>query len=66
MQALDRKGRTVCICGCGKLATHLGTANGIGLMTGCEFAVRVWVRDGTAATLRRIARMRPQPPEVTP
>lgn len=27
-------------------ATHRGMANGVCLMTGCEWHVRVWVRDG--------------------
>lgn len=33
---------------CPNRATHLGMANGVALTTGCEFHMRVWVRDGYA------------------
>lgn len=38
--------RSRCDCGCGKRATHIGCANGLALMGGCELTVRRWVRDG--------------------
>ena len=50
---IPSKSRRRCTCGCKKRATHLGKANGVALMSGCEFSVRVWVRDGTEAILRR-------------
>lgn len=30
---------------CPNRATHLGMANGVALMAGCEFHVRLWVRN---------------------
>lgn len=35
-------------CGdnCPNRATHFGCANGMALMSGCEFHVAQWVRDG--------------------
>lgn len=36
--------RKLCSCGCKQQATHLGMANGICLMTGCEETVKRWVR----------------------
>lgn len=50
---LEAPSRRKCKCGCGGRSTHVGLANGIGMTTGCEWAVRVWVRDGTPAILRR-------------
>lgn len=42
-----RKGlRRKCRCGCGRWSTHSGKANGVALITGCEFSVAMWVRDG--------------------
>ena len=38
--------RKRCDCGCKKRATHMGTGQGAGMMIGCEFYVRRWVRDG--------------------
>ena len=40
------KSRRHCLCGCKKRATHIGMANGVGLVTGCEWRVAKWVRDG--------------------
>lgn len=37
--------RRKCGCGCGKFATHMGCANGITFKAGCEFSVRLWVKD---------------------
>lgn len=45
-EKVNPKSRRRCCCGCGKRATHRGMANGICLMMGCDFSVRVWVRDG--------------------
>jgi len=40
------KSRTRCYCGCKTRATHIGLGDGVALTMGCEFHVRVWVRDG--------------------
>jgi hypothetical protein len=61
-----QRGRRNCHCGCGKRSTHRGTANGICVMIGCEWAVRIWVRDGTAAVLRRILAERRATRQATP
>lgn len=45
--------RRKCHCGCGKKITHTGRANGIALMSGCEFLVRRWVRDGVKIYARK-------------
>lgn len=37
--------RRKCSCGCRGRATHMGMANGCGMMCGCEFTVRMWVRN---------------------
>jgi hypothetical protein len=39
--------RRKCRCGCGGWSTHLGMANGVALMDGCELSVRRWVRWGS-------------------
>lgn len=36
--------RRKCRCGCGGRVTHVGTANGVALMSGCEWTVRKWVQ----------------------
>jgi len=38
-----------CPCGCGGRATHLGMANGVGLISGCELRVRRWVKEANHA-----------------
>lgn len=38
--------RRICRCGCRKRSTFRGAANGVTLVTGCEFRIRRWVRDG--------------------
>lgn len=43
MHPIDSRRR--CHCGCRGRVTHVGTANGIGLTTGCELHVRRWVKD---------------------
>ncbi len=40
--------RRRCSCGCKRRATHVGKANGVALMDGCELFVTRWVRDGVA------------------
>lgn len=40
-----RRGRRKCHCGCGKMSTHSGRANGVALMSGCELTVARWVKD---------------------
>lgn len=42
-------------CGdaCTNRATHCGCANGMALMSGCEFHVAQWVRDGFAPRVDR-------------
>lgn len=40
-----RKGRQPkCSCGCDTAKTHLGLANGVCLISGCELMVRRWVK----------------------
>lgn len=41
--------RRRCRCGCKSRSTHIGMANGVALMSGCELSVRRWVRDGRTA-----------------
>ena len=36
--------RRRCNCGCGQRATHIGRANGVGMIVGCELSVRRWAR----------------------
>lgn len=38
--------RRRCQCGCHERATHLGLANDVGMMSGCELTVRRWVKTG--------------------
>lgn len=39
------KSRRKCYCGCNQRATHLGLANGVVMMTGCELSVLRWVKN---------------------
>ena len=41
-QSTDSRKR--CSCGCTHPVTHLGMANGVALMSGCELSVARWVR----------------------
>lgn len=41
----DRRRARKCHCGCGKRSTHLGKANGVALMSGCEISAARWVKD---------------------
>ncbi len=45
--------RRKCWCGCGGRATHMGTANGVTLMSGCEWTVRKWVQAQDQRVLAR-------------
>lgn len=40
--------RQRCWCGCRGRKTHTGMADGVALMYGCEWLVRLWVRDPTS------------------
>lgn len=37
-----------CACGCETKKTHLGFANGVCLISGCEMRIRRWVKAGQA------------------
>lgn len=50
-EASDR--RRKCHCGCGGRATHVGMANGLALMSGCHWHVRLWVKDPSTSLRRR-------------
>ena len=39
--------RRKCRCGCGGRVTHVGGANAVALMSGCELSVRRWIRENT-------------------
>jgi hypothetical protein len=41
--------RRRCRCGCNRLATHIGKANGVALCSGCELSMRRWVVDPIAS-----------------
>lgn len=49
-----KKSRRRCSCGCKTRSTHTGLGDGVALVVGCEFHVRVWVRDGMEQIRRRI------------
>lgn len=45
----NRPGRKPkCCCGCNGVKTHIGMANGVCLISGCEWRVRKWVKEGKA------------------
>ncbi len=44
MAPVESTSRRRCSC-CQRRATHRGLANGVALMSGCEWSVRRWVRD---------------------
>lgn len=54
--------RIRCHCGCKTRATHVGTANGIAMMMGCELSVRRWVKQGPIASIRTAQRNRTPTP----
>jgi hypothetical protein len=49
---VGRGGRRSCYCGCLRRCSHLGMADGVCLMSGCEWSVRQWVRDPEAGVRR--------------
>ena len=42
------KSRRRCHCGCKQRATHLGMANGVCLLMGCELSMHRWVKNPCA------------------
>lgn len=50
MQPVNPTSRRRCMCGCKQRALHLGMANGVCLVVGCELSIRRWVRDGIKAS----------------
>lgn len=49
--------RSICSCGCKNKATDIGMANGLGLTSGCEFSVALWVRTGKIKTMENLRRL---------
>jgi hypothetical protein len=45
IEAMPARKRKKCRCGCERRATHLGMANGVCLVSGCEMRIRRWVKD---------------------
>lgn len=45
--------RRRCPNGCGNRATHMGMANGVALVCGCEFHVTAWVRAAAVSYLEK-------------
>lgn len=56
--------RKRCSC-CGRRATHVGTANGMAMMGGCDLRVRRWVKQGSIAIQRSSARFTYSPEMAT-
>lgn len=46
VEPVNSRSRQRCHCGCNRRATHLGMANGVGLITGCEFSMHRWAKTG--------------------
>lgn len=44
VERLPSSSRRRCSCGCNRLATHQGFANGVALAIGCELSIRRWVK----------------------
>jgi len=42
-----------CRCGCDRRASHLGLADGLCMISGCELTVRRWVRYGARAPIKK-------------
>lgn len=40
------RNRSRCGCGCKGKASHTGFANGLAMTSGCEWSMRLWVREG--------------------
>ena len=45
-QLIEPKSRRLCHCGCKTRATHVGMANGVALIEGCNLSVSRWVKHG--------------------
>ncbi len=45
-QPISPRSRRRCQCGCKRRETHVGMANGVALMGGCEMSVYRWVKNG--------------------
>lgn len=46
-QPVRPSSRRRCHCGCKRRATHMGMANGIGLVTACQLAIARWIKTGS-------------------
>ena len=46
-----------CSCGCKSSITHLGMANGVCLISGCEFSVKLWVSTGRIKAMENFRRL---------
>ncbi len=53
MSKVKPTSRKRCSCGCNGRATHVGLGQGAGMMSGCEFYVRRWVRDGSKVFIQK-------------
>ncbi len=51
------RGRRRCFC-CGKKVTHIGLGDGVALIDGCEWRVRLWVRNPDSVR-RKVPRSAP-------
>ena len=49
------KSRRRCHCGCNRRATHMGQANGVTMVMGCELSIARWVQ---SPVKHRIAEIR--------
>ncbi|WP_210238432.1 hypothetical protein [Brucella haematophila] len=47
-----RKSRRKCHCGCKGRETHIGMCNGVGLASGCEWSMSIWVKGGHGALIQ--------------
>lgn len=45
-QKTPSRSKQRCSCGCKQRATHMGMANGVVLMNGCQLTVKRWVKNG--------------------
>lgn len=44
IEPMSKKSRKNCHCGCKTRQTHIGMANGVALISGCEMHIRRWVK----------------------
>ena len=52
LEPANPKSRRQCRCGCKRRASHMGMANGVGLVMACELSARRWVKTGHTAPPR--------------